>query len=250
MIRRLRGVRSVALASLGFGLTMALAVAVPLINRTEAQSPNPRPSSTVVAPQATMTAQERAERFQAGQPWDGIGPLGSLMQEDLETFTDLPVFWLGDQFGGYNLQWIGRVKYDPPTNAPNARSWDAVTLVYGTCTPAKGYERCPVPAGLHIHPVCSIRPEVVAAAVKDGPLQTLGGGALLQRFRDGHVMLWTGDVVIDMNVLGNPDLIDEAVSALAPVGVSSNRGLSPSMAPDFTQCQPIDMQRDQIITEP
>jgi hypothetical protein len=203
-----------------------------LIRAVAADDPGKPRARGAPEPIATMTAQERAERFRPGKPWDGAGQ-GGLSEHALEEFADYPVFWLGAAFEGYNLQSARHVRYSAPTGA---RGQDRVTFIYGDCVPAESAMRCAVPAQLHVQPACSVLPEWVAEGAKAGGLQTLAGGAQLQRFADGHVVIWTGEVMLDITVAADPSLVNRAVAELRGAARNSvgRGGLLPP--PDFSIC--------------
>jgi hypothetical protein len=188
-------------------------------------------------PPGIMTAQQRAERFQAGLPWDGRG-VGALDENAVNSFTRYPLYWLGTDFGGYNLQAVNDLRYDAPANIPNARAQDSISMAYGTCTPAPGTGRCLAPITIHIQPICLVRPEIIAPEAKASPnLENLRGAALIQHFTDGHVRVWTGTVTIYLSARANPGLITAALARLEGTGL--NRAITPSStlpAPDFSAC--------------
>jgi hypothetical protein len=163
----------------------------------------------------TMRPEEMAEIFRPGRPWDGIGRDGSLTEEEFASFSDFSQFWIGPSFEGYNLQSIQRIKYNVPPGVPSIQAWDAITLTYGDCKPPKGQGSCPIPITIHIHPICAITPEVVAAA-KGVPMRERGHAAI-QDFNDGHSMLWTGDVSIELHVAGGREATARAIEVLKPL---------------------------------
>jgi hypothetical protein len=203
-----------------------------LIHVVAADNPGKQRARGAPEPIATMTPEEKAERFKAGKPWDAAGQ-GGLSERALEEFAQYPIFWLGASFEGYNLQSARQVKYSAPTGA---RGQDRLTFIYGDCVPAEGATRCAVPAQLHVQPVCSVLPEWVADGAKAGGLQTLPGGAQLQRFSDGHVVIWTGEVMLDITVAADPSLVNRAIAELRGAGRDTvgRGGLLPP--PDFSNC--------------
>src|ERR671911_1668605 len=97
---RLRFTR--VLVTLLFGVGAFLIGSV-LIHNVAADGPGKQRARGAPEPIATMTAEEKAERFRPGRPWDGVGQ-GGLSERALEEFADYPAFWLGASFEGYNLQ--------------------------------------------------------------------------------------------------------------------------------------------------
>jgi hypothetical protein len=203
-----------------------------LIRAVAADDPGKPRARGAPEPIATMTAEERAERFKPGRPWDGVGQ-GGFSEHALEEFADYPVFWLGAAFEGYNLQSASHVKYSAPTGA---RSQDRLTFIYGDCVPAGGAARCAVPAQLHVQRACSVLPAWVAEGAKAGGLQTLAGGAQLQRFADGHVVIWTGEVMLDITVAADPSLVNKAVAELRGAGRNAVSRGGHLPRPDFSIC--------------
>jgi len=179
-----------------------------------------------------LTAQDRAERFKPGRPWDGVGK-GGIGQSGVESFADYPLFWLGERFGDFNLQTAQHVKYSAPAGA---RPADRVTFIYGECVPVDGAERCAVPAQIQVQPACAVLPAWIEEGAKAGPLQTLAGGARLQRFADGHVLIWTGEVVVDITVAADPSMLNRAIAELRGAGKNGHPLGQSLLAADFSAC--------------
>jgi hypothetical protein len=225
---RLRFTRVLVTFLFGVG---AFLIGSVLIHAVAADGPGKQRARGAPEPIATLTVEEKAERFRPGKPWDGVGQ-GGLSERALEEFADYPVFWFGASFEGYNLQSARHVTYAAPTGA---RGQDRLTFIYGDCVPAQGAMRCAVPAQLHIQPACSVLPEWVAEGAKAGGVQTLAGGAQLQRFADGHVVIWTGEVMLDITVAADPSLVNSALAELRGAGRNTaGRGALPP--PDFSIC--------------
>ena len=204
-----------------------------LVSSVTADDPGKPRGRGAPEPIGIMTSQERSERFKPGKPWDGVGQ-GGLSELALEDFPDYPVFWLGASFAGYNLQSVRHVKYSAPAGA---RGQDRLTFIYGDCVPADGATRCAVPAQLHVQPACSVLPEWVAEGAKAGRLQTLAGGAKLQRFADGHLVIWTGEVMLDITVAADPPLVNRALAELRGAGRNRLAKGAVLPPPDFSVCQ-------------
>jgi hypothetical protein len=156
--------------------------------------------------------------------------------QQLYGFSDYPLFWVGPTFGSYNLQAVDRVRYVPPPGVPARYFDDAVVFTYGLCTPPPGSSRCFAPASVQVQPICIGRPETISDAVKAGPLTNVRGPALMQRFVDGHVVIWTGRARVRIASLTDPNLVEAGINQLSGVGttqIASGQALPP---PDFTGC--------------
>ncbi|MDP9373618.1 MAG: hypothetical protein M3Q65_14435 [Chloroflexota bacterium] len=205
-----------------------------------AQPPGPRPGSTDTPwTPPTLTARERAERFQPGPPWQGKGKRG-IAQQEAEVFTDYPLFWLGGSFAGYNLQAIVRERYTPPAGVPARYAADGVTFIYGDCKIPAGAHACPVPISITVQPACMKRPDLLAEGMKAGPMETARGGAQLQRFRDGHVRLWTGRVTIYVDAPVDQARTGDLVRELRGINTTARAG-DHLPGPDFSGCPPLDV---------
>lgn len=190
----------------------------------------------------TLSAEEREARFHPGPPWQGKGNDQGISQQEAENFADYPLFWLGESFAGYNLQSIIRQKYTPSPPIPSHEAMDSVGFSYGDCTIQPESSSCPVPIVVMIEPACLERPEMIADMAKAGPLETVRGGARLQRFHDGHARLWTGQVSIFLDATADPALVDRMVQELHGIGLNREvQAGTPLPAPDFSGCPPIDV---------
>jgi hypothetical protein len=224
--RRLAGIVIIAFAAGAFAATSLLG------GMASADDPGKPRGRSNPEPLATLTSRERSEMFRPGKAWDGTGR-GGLNERQISDFRDYPLFWLGDAFAGFNLQTVRHLKYDAPLGA---MAQDRVTFIYGECLPAAGANRCPVPAQIHVQPVCAVLPEEVAEDAKQGALQTLAGGARLQRFADGHIMVWTDGVVLDVTTVAQPSLVNRALAELRGVGRNQHELGQTLPAPDFRSC--------------
>lgn len=189
-----------------------------------------------------MPAEERQKRFHPGPPWQGKGNDQGISQEEAENFADYPLFWLGESFAGYNLQSIIRQKYTPPPPIPAHEAMDNVGFSYGECTIHPESNSCPAPLVVMTEPACLNRPEGLANRVKDGSMEIVRGGAPLQRFSDGHVRLWTGQVSIFLDAPADPALVDRMVQELHGIGINrAAQAGTPLSAPNFSGCPPVDV---------
>lgn len=161
---------------------------------------------------------------------EGHGPFSA---EELKAFSEFPLLWLGESFAGYNLQWAGHIE----RGEPGARdAWNAVTFIYGTCTPYDETEpSCPAPVTVHVRPACSVTPSSILPGVVRST-ERVRGGAELVRFRDGHVMLWTGDVSVEIHLLARPEAVDEAIAALRGLGAGATPPGAALPSPRLERC--------------
>jgi len=183
------------------------------------------PSATVtltVAPVATRAAPDAvlSGLFQPGPPWPGQGTQG-IAQQEAEQLSDYPVFWLGEQVAGYNLQAILRDAATP---------W--IGFAYGTCTESP----CTPPIQIQSEPVCATLPESLFGGSIADDLEPVRGEAQLLRLPDGHVRLWTGQVGIRLSVDASlADQVDQLVHQLRAINGPIQPG-DPLPPPDFTSC--------------
>src|SRR6266508_834591 len=98
-----------------------------LVQLVSADDPGKPRGRNALEPRASLNAQEQAQVFKLGRPWDGIGR-GGMSQGQVSDFGDYPLFWLGEVFAGFNLQAARHVKYTAPAGA---KSQDRVTFIYG-----------------------------------------------------------------------------------------------------------------------
>jgi hypothetical protein len=219
-----------AIAALGF------AVAFGLTSRATGQ---PGPGGTPGEPHGPglLTAQELAERFHPGPPWNGQGS-GRLAQADLEQLRGFPAYWPGERVGIYNLQAVGHADGATPSGRAGNRPREVVTLIYGTCTPEPGLDRCQAPVTVHIRPACFVRPEEVPEQAKAGRAQSARGGARFQRFADGSAVLWTERAMISIVAPADPQLVGQVVAQLrrADAGAGAAAAGQRLRQPDFGGC--------------
>lgn len=196
-------------------------------------------------PQATMSPQDREAMFGPGDSWDGGAAADKMGRAELEAFAPFPLYWWGEDHDGYRLQSARHVSYEAPADIPNGRDWNAVTFIYGACTPDDGEDRCPVPAALHVHSICALRPEMIPNFMKSGPEVQLDGGAILQPLTNaGQAIVWTGSASIDVHYLADPDSIVDATRALRPIS-----GAEPLASPDLSGCEPLDLEAEGILLD-
>ena len=223
--------RSIALAVIGCAAGLALVGGI-VVGQ---QGPPARPPSGP----PTMSPEQRARVFRTGTPWDGSSQHGRWSRADLEAFADYPLFYLGENFEGYNLTAVRREKYEPGPGFPESLRTDTVVFTYGDCVvPPEG--RCPIPVSVSIERACKTRPEEVSNLVRVGQPETVRGGAIMQRITDASVVLWTDGVTIVIHTDGERS-VGTAVHQLRSVGRA--KGVAPTAGaplapPDFSTCPP------------
>ncbi|MBI2765794.1 MAG: hypothetical protein HYX53_07770 [Chloroflexi bacterium] len=141
-----------------------------------------------------------------------------MTEADVAAFSEFPLMWLGSSFGGYQLQAVIRTKYDGPKDGPPKFAGNSVTFIYGVCVPSPQSDGgCGVPLTIHVRPACDIaREDIAPEAMVQAPYRK--GTAEIYELRDLATMIYTGDVLVTINVEGQPDLRQAAVDALSGVG--------------------------------
>jgi len=132
--------------------------------------------------------------------------------DDVRTFGDYEVYYLGDSYQGLPLVEVLRIDYDgtfpdnPELNRPDHR----IVFIYGDCEIQEGEDRCPVPLTLNVRPENELPVDKVMG--KQGPPECVRG-ALVQRLKSGAVEIWTGDAQVELVPVGDVNL-EPAVSSL------------------------------------
>lgn len=195
-----------------------------------AQQPDVDQKSQNIEPIIPLNDAEMARLFHPGELWDGIGK--HMTEEEARAFADYPLFWFGPQIHGYNLQTIRHYKYTAPEGATPV-SMDRFTFIYGSCTPESGHNRCAVPAYIHVQPICAVTPDMVSR--QGEPVRTVANGAKMQVFVDGHVVVWTEGVSIDIGIVGTT-ITEDDIAKLQRLNPNEFSSIGDLRAPDFTGC--------------
>jgi hypothetical protein len=216
VVRRVVIIVSVTLAAFG-GAFIAAGTIFPSRDQTA-------PAPVAAAQAATVKPDVLALRYRPGPQWTGgAGRSDSLTHDQIDAFAEWPLFWLDTTFASYNLQNVIQDK-------------GRMIFLYGICTPDSAGQ-CYPPVQMYSAPVCSVVPERVAVIVRAGPVETVRGGALLQRFVDGHVEIWTGEVRISISTPVDVSLITAAIGQLRLVRASAESGEGADLPPpDFSGC--------------
>jgi hypothetical protein len=187
-----------------------------------------------------LTPEERADRYRPGPPWDGKGRAGKQpnfrTQAEMEAFADFPLFWLGPEFGGYNLTIIEHVKSEQPSR-PGLDALNQVGFLYGECN-LRGQDSCPIPITFLVESACASLPAESLAGGQALSSETVRGGAQLVRYAHTGVRLWTGRSSIVLHAIAAPERTDEAIQAIRGFGL--NRAIGPGdplPPPDLTGCR-------------
>ena len=230
MTRALTGALTLVVAvSVGF---LAFMIVSSAIHVADADQPGKARGRVQPEPRPVLSSQIAPDRFRPGKSWDGVGR-GGLDQNAIEGFSGYPLFWLGEVFADFNLQAALHVRYSAPEGA---KAGDRVTFIYGECVPVRGSQQCAVPAQVQVQPACAVLPAWIEEGAKAGPLQNLAGGAKLQRFADGHAMVWTGEIVVEITVAANPSLLNRAIAELRGAGRNKHTPGQSLPAADLSGC--------------
>ncbi len=99
-----------------------------------------------------------------------------------------------------------------------------------------------MPIVVNILPACKKRPDLIADEAKAGLPEPVRGGAQLQRFRDGHIRLWTGRVSILIDAPADQSLTDQIVRELRAMNrMNTARSGDQLPAPDLSGCPPVEV---------
>jgi hypothetical protein len=215
---------------------MAYAVIAAVGGETGGSQTPAKPPGDVAVPRKTPSPEELADRYRPGKPWDSSDP----KLAEARQFDGYPLFWFGPSIRGYNLQRIAHVRYTTPWGDVR----DEYSFICGTCKIEGRDGGCAVPASSACIPVCYVKPEHVAPAARErGPdglpmgAETIQAGALMQRFADGHVVIWTGKTMLDIGIIPEFGRVtDDDLAQLRGLGRNAfpQGGMLP--APDFSGC--------------
>jgi len=159
--------------------------------------------------------------------------------EDAKAFTEFPLYWLGDSFGGLPLTQVYRRKYDPAPGSPQERSrTNAVYFIYGDCNPNRlfGPSRCNVPLTVMLEPNCA-RSTLFTPDLFPIGVQTVVAGVPARYVDEGQVVLWAGGVTITV-MSARPSALPalDAAQAVTPLVSSGNTGDGLPSSPDLSGC--------------
>ena len=133
-------------------------------------------------------------------------------------FTDFPIYWVGQEFGGHALRFIIRHIFSPEAGSPTQNS---VRFLYDSCGAEKLTDGgCPPPLQIIIQPYCLVPPELLGEGARPAGIEKVRGGADAL-ISGGGLRIWTGDATIQIYA-SSAQLLEDATAAL----VSSN-GLGP-----------------------
>jgi len=124
---------------------------------------------------------------------------------DVRTFSEHPVYYLGQQYQGLplteviRLDWPGSFPNDPKLNRPDHE----VIFIYGDCEIPPGEESCHAPLAVIVRPESEVPYEAVRG--KEGPSECVRG-AKVQALKSGTTQLWTNDVTIAVTGSGSVNI--------------------------------------------
>ena len=159
-----------------------------------------------------------------------IAPGDAEFAEFLSGFSDFPIYWVGEEFGGHSLRNITRQVFSPGSGKPAQNS---VKFLYGDCQAENPTTDggCPFPLEIVISPYCLFPPELIGNGTKPPDMVTVRGAAVAVMSR-GAIRIWTGDVTIKIYA-SSPQLLEDATAAMvSPNGLGATRTGSPLPAPD------------------
>ena len=136
-------------------------------------------------------------------------------------FSDFPLYWLGNEFGGHSLRYIVRQVFTPPDQG---MAYNSVAFLYGTCSDDPSV-RCQPPLQIVVEPYCLVSPELVGNGTRPANMVKVRGGADAVN-AGGGLRIWTGDVTLNISA-STPELLDAATA-----GFYSSNGLGPAGAGD------------------
>jgi hypothetical protein len=152
-----------------------------------------------------LTAFFAAQRISTSAPRELRSRPGNISRDEVRRFTDFPLVSFGDEYGDDPLAAVIKTR-----EAPWLGSDGREIELPGRYTIAFIYDRdcglegaCFPDIEVHVSPLCAApTPADMAPNVLDGTVEALASGALVQRFQDGHVRFWTGDLSIAVWVGG------------------------------------------------
>lgn len=146
-------------------------------------------------------------------------------------FADFPIYWVGQEFGGYPLRFIIRSVFSPQDGSP---SENKVAFLYGSCGAEKLTDGgCPPPLQIIIQPYCLVPPELVGHGSRPANMEKVRGAADAVSAGGGR-RIWTGDVTIKIYASSVQLLEDATAAFVSPngMGPASVGATLPAPAPD------------------
>jgi len=123
---------------------------------------------------------------------------GSLSLAEAAEFDDFALVSLGTAYNDHPLVLVQDEAYagliDRETGRLEKPGTRIVTFAYDRDCEERP---CGYPIVVQVSPACTVPPALIADEAKDGPDQELTqSGVKAQRFGDGHVRIWTGDITV------------------------------------------------------
>jgi len=148
-------------------------------------------------------------------------------------FSDFPIYWVGEKFGGYSLRDIIRDVFSPEDGSPTGNS---VSFIYGSCVIEPDADGvidggCPPPLQIIVQPYCLVPPELIGHGARPAGTEKVRGGADAVTV-GGGLRIWTGDVTVKIYA-SSPQLLEDATAAIvSPNGLGVTSVGSPLPAPN------------------
>ena len=171
-----------------------------------------------------------------------LAPGDAEFEPFLSGFSEFPLYWVGEEFGGHALRHITRQIFSP---GDGGVSQNNVKFLYGSC----GAENltdggCPFPLEIVISPYCLVPPELLGEGTRPAGIEKVRGGADAVT-AGGGLRIWTGDITIKIYA-SSPQLLEDATAALVSpngLGVTSAGSPLPAPAPDCSGYKTVPLHR-------
>lgn len=153
--------------------------------------------------------------------------------DDARAFTAFPLYWVGEEYEGFRLDVIKRVKSDPTPGEMGMYPQDGVFFIYddGRCQPTPGPDTLQVDAGWSCAPPLSIRidkaclyPPGLYGSEALSKLSYRRGATVLEE-STGKLRAWSGDVAISIFVHAEGLTAAQVFEDLTPMGTQLTKSL-------------------------
>lgn len=170
-----------------------------------------------LAGQTTTSSRPPAETRMADPANTFSGTFSAVAADLAQTYDKSTVLWLGEEFEGLRLDRGKVVPYDLPADvpAPNGRSMEVLSLIYGDCEPrptTSGSPSCVPPLQIQIRtPGAYPSPARMQADAKTAPPYSLRGAVAVDNGTSTVIWLENG---VTVTVHSNQDIRRAVLDAL------------------------------------